>query len=123
MSTASIPRGPRARPLVGNLHEFSRDPFGFLTRCARDYGDIIRLRVLRLDGYILNHPDLIEELLVTNNRHFIKDRSVRMWSFRRLLGNGLLTSEGDFWLRQRRLAQPAFHRDRIAAYADVMVAH
>ena len=68
---------------------------------------------------LLNHPDLVEEVLVTKNRHFIKHFPLRQ--ARPSLGNGLLTSEGDFWRQQRRLAQPAFHRDRIAAYAAVMV--
>jgi cytochrome P450 len=61
-------------------------------------------------------------VLVTQNRNFIKDRGLRLRPGRRLFGRGLLTSEGEFWIRQRRLAQPAFHRERIAAYAAVMVA-
>jgi cytochrome P450 len=69
---------------------------------------------------IVNHPDLVEEVLVTRNRSFIKHFALRQT--KRTLGNGLLTSEGEFWRRQRRLAQPAFHRDRISTYADVMVA-
>jgi cytochrome P450 len=68
---------------------------------------------------LLNHPDLVEEVLVAQNRRFIKHFALRRT--RRTLGNGLLTSEGDFWRRQRRLAQPAFHRDRLAAYGAVMV--
>jgi len=68
---------------------------------------------------LVNHPDLVEEVLVTRNRHFIKHFALRMTQT--TLGNGLLTSEGEFWRRQRRLAQPAFHRDRIAGYAAVMV--
>jgi cytochrome P450 len=71
--------------------------------------------------YLINHPDLIERVLVTNNRNFIKDKGMRIRSLRRLFGNGLLTSEGEFWIRQRRLAQPAFHRERIAGYGEVMV--
>jgi cytochrome P450 len=67
----------------------------------------------------LHHPDLVEEVLVAQNRKFIKHYRLR--GERRTLGRGLLTSEGEFWRAQRRLAQPAFHRDRIAAYADVMV--
>src|SRR5207248_4415562 len=66
-----------------------------------------------------NHPDLIEEVLVGHPRRYYKGRVLR--ANRHVFGEGLLTSEGDFWLRQRRLVQPAFHRARIAAYAETMV--
>src|SRR5262249_61465248 len=69
---------------------------------------------------LLSHPDLIEEVLVTKARSFIKHGPLRQ--ARPSLGNGLLTSEGDFWRQQRKLSQPAFHRDRVAAYASTMVA-
>ena len=69
-------------------------------------------------GLLLYHPDAIEEVLVTRNRDFIKSPGVRLLS--RLLGNGLLLSEAGTWLRQRRLIQPAFHRQRVAAYGEVM---
>src|SRR5262249_58591455 len=77
------------------------------------------LRYYNFRVYFVNHPSYIEEVLVNQNRKFIKGRILR--ANKRLFGNGLLTSEGDFWLRQRRLAQPAFHRARIASYADTMV--
>jgi cytochrome P450 len=85
----------------------------------RDYGDIVTMRYYNFRVYFVSHPDFIEQVLVTDNRKFIKGRILR--KNRQLFGNGLLTSEGDFWLRQRRLAQPAFHRGRIASYADTMV--
>jgi cytochrome P450 len=84
-----------------------------------DYGDIVTMRYYSFRVYFISHPDYIEQVLVTDNRKFIKGRILR--KNRQLFGNGLLTSEGDFWLRQRRLAQPAFHRGRIASYADTMV--
>jgi cytochrome P450 len=102
--------------------EFGRDPLNYLTWCARQYGDVVYLRVPFLSFYLINHPDLIEEVLVTNNRNFIKDKGLRMRPSRRLFGNGLLTSDGDFWIRQRRLAQPAFHREQIATHGETMVA-
>ena len=79
------------------------------------------MRFLYLTAHFLYHPADIEYVLVTNAKNFIKSRSLRTPFFRRLVGNGLLTSEGEIWKRQRRLAQPAFHRQRISAYADVMV--
>ena len=85
----------------------------------RDYGDIVTMRYYNFRVYFISHPDYIEQVLVTDNRKFIKGRILR--KNKQLFGNGLLTSEGDFWLRQRRLAQPAFHRGRVASYADTMV--
>lgn len=113
------PPGPPAHPLTGNLRDFAADRLAFLRELARDYGDFVPIKLLRGTAILLNHPDLIEEVLVTKKRHFIKARGTR--SLRSLLGNGLLVSEGSFWRRQRRLAQPAFHRDRVAAYSQTMV--
>jgi cytochrome P450 len=116
---AKLPPGPAATSWTGSFKDYSRDPLGYLTSLVREYGDITTLRYYNFRVYFVNHPDLIEEVLVTNNRKFIKGRILR--ANRRLFGNGLLTSEGDFWLRQRRLAQPAFHRARVASYAGTMV--
>lgn len=111
--------GPRGHWLRGNLPEFSADRLGFLDRCARDYGDVVALRFAHRRVVVLNHPDLVEEVLVTRNRQFIKHFALRM--AKGTLGEGLLTSEGDFWRRQRRLSQPAFHREKVAGHAAVMV--
>jgi len=117
----AVPPGPRGHPLVGNLPEFGRDLLGFLGECARDYGDVVGLRLAGYPTCFINHPDLIEDVLVTRSAQFRKHRF--FWRHvESIFGNGLLTSEGDFWRRQRRLAQPAFHRERIAAYGTVMVA-
>ncbi|HYP54264.1 MAG TPA: cytochrome P450, partial [Pyrinomonadaceae bacterium] len=97
---------------------FSRDPLGFLSRLARDYGDVSQVKVGPQRLFLVNHPDLIRDVLVTRHDSFIKGRALQR--SKRLLGEGLLTSEGAHHLRQRRLAQPAFHRQRIAAYARVM---
>ncbi|MGH9676854.1 MAG: cytochrome P450, partial [Candidatus Acidiferrum sp.] len=105
-------RGWRSGPLGG-------DPLTFFTEVAREYGDVAGLRLLNFRTIFINHPDYIEDLLVNHARKYTKGRVLR--SNRRVFGEGLLTSEGDFWLRQRRLAQPAFHRARIAAYAGTMV--
>lgn len=118
-TTLFLPPGPRGRLLTGNLSDYVPDQLGFLQRCAREYGDVVRLRFLNVPIYLLNHPDHIEYMLVGNNRNFIKDRAER--SGLRFLGQGLLTSEGGYWRRQRRLAQPAFHRQRISAYGRTMV--
>jgi cytochrome P450 len=119
MGTASIPPGPKRHLLSGNLPEFRRDMLAFLTRCARDYGDVVSVRLGPRRFIMLNQPAYIEEVLVTNSRNFGKHYAFRF--NRLLLGNGLLSSGGEFWLRQRRLAQPAFNRSRIARYGAIMV--
>src|SRR5438309_8965429 len=115
-----IPPGPKGRLLLGNLREILHEPFDFLMRCLRDYGDVVRVRVGPLVVYLVNHPDAIEQVLRHDHRNFIKDKGTRMLSA--LLGQGLLTSEGEVWRRQRRLAQPAFQLDQIQKYGAVMVA-
>src|SRR5262249_22553231 len=115
----SPPPGPRGTWLGGNLADFRRDRLEFLVEGARRYGDIFSLRLGPAKIWALSHPALVGEVVVTKNRHFIKHCALQ--TARPSLGDGLLTSEGDFWRRQRRLAQPAFHRERIAAYGRVMV--
>ncbi len=117
---APLPPGPKGNLILGVMPEFNRDMLGFIER-MRDHGDIVRMRFFYLTVHFLYDPDHIEYVLATNARNFIKPRSLRTPFFRRLVGNGLLTSEGEEWKRQRRLAQPAFHRQRISGYGDVMV--
>lgn len=117
-----LPPSPPGHLLVGNLPEFARDTLGFIERCRVEYGDIVRLQMGNRTVYLLNHPDLIHAVLVSNHRDFIK-HSFFWRHVRAIFGSGLLTSEGDSWLRQRRLAAPAFHRERIAGYAETMVAY
>ena len=117
-----IPPGPPGRFFLGNLPEFARDILGYLTFCAREYGDVSRFRLGRYDAYLFNHPDFADEVLRTQRENFIKHRY--FWRHvTAIFGTGLLTSEGDFWLRQRRLTAPAFHPDRIAEYGGTMVAY
>jgi len=116
----SLPPGPKGHLITGVMREFNRDTLGFITR-LRDYGDVVRSRFLYLYAYFLYDPADIETMLTTNARSYRKAQSLRSPFFHRLVGNGLVTSEGDFWRRQRRLAQPAFHRQRINSYGDIMV--
>ncbi len=116
---AADPPGPRGLPFAGSLLAYYRDPLGFTRSVAERYGDVALVRVAGLAFYVLSNPDHIADVFVTKNRDFKKGA---LGAERRLLfGNGLATSDGEFWLRQRRLAQPAFHRERIAAYGDTMV--
>jgi cytochrome P450 len=118
MITTSPP-GPKRHWLRGNLTEFQRDRLSYLTHCARTYGDIVALRLGPRRIFLLFHPNFIEQVLVTNNHCFRKHFGLRINPL--VLGNGLLTSEGDFWLRQRRLIQPAFSRARLTGYATAMI--
>jgi cytochrome P450 len=118
VTTESASR-PKAHFLIGHLLEIRKDQLGFLTECARTYGDFVPVRFGRRPVYLLSHPDYVEEVLVKQQRNFAKGYFYRI--LEPLLGNGLVTSEGEFWLRQRRLSQPAFHRERVSAYAEVIV--
>ena len=112
MAVAVHPPGPRDLVPGWTIVSFYRDPIGSLQRMARTYGDIARFRWGSRYEHLLVHPDLVERVLVTEQRGFIKGQALQ--ETKRILGEGLLTSEGDFHLRQRRLVQPLFHRRRIA---------
>ncbi len=118
MACTALPPGPKGRLLSGHISEF-HNFLDFLPRCAREYGDVVTFRFGPRRIFLVNHPDLIERVLVTDARNYQKHQGLRL--FKVLLGNGLVTSEGDFWLRQRRIAQPAFLRQRINGYGPVMV--
>ena len=114
-----FPPGPSEGLKRWSLGPLNDNPLEYFTKIAREFGDIAGLRILNFKTIFINHPNLIEEVLVTNARKYSKGRVLR--ANRHVFGEGLLTSEGDFWLRQRRLAQPGFHRARIASYATTMI--
>jgi cytochrome P450 len=113
------PPGPSGLPVLGLTLAIRKDALGTLRRVAREYGDIVRLPVAFQDRIFLNHPDFIEQVLVLQQAKFHKSELTKRLT-EGLLGQGLLISEGDFWRRQRRLAQPAFQRARISEYAATM---
>lgn len=115
------PPGPRSRIPGKNLLAFQRNPLRYLSDAAARYGDIVQLPVGGQPLFLFNHPDYVQEVLVNQHRNFIKSPVLRRT--RALLGDGLLTSEGDLHLRQRRLIQPAFHRHAVAQYAQQMAAY
>src|SRR5918911_4041435 len=112
-------RVPLDHPLWGQWLTFTRDQLAHLEQLAT-YGDWVPLRFPPLRAVFVNHPELVDELLVQRNRDFVKPLAIQR--FRSLLGDGLFTSDGSLWRRQRRLIQPAFHRERVNAYATTMVA-
>ena len=107
--------------VVNTLRRLQGDPLAFVKRMAREPGDVVQYRVWRHDIFLVKHPDLIRDVLVTNQHDYAKGAGLQ-WA-KRFLGEGLLTSEGELHTRQRRLAQPAFHRQRIGAYAAVMAGY
>src|SRR5262249_17654659 len=112
--------GPRGHWLLGCLPQFLRDPLGLYVRTNRGYGHYARIRAFpRLYVHLLTHPDAVEHVLVKHHKNYRKpdffNQPVAL-----LTGNGILTSEGDFWLRQRRLMQPAFHRQHLARLVPAM---
>ncbi|MFO0844866.1 MAG: cytochrome P450 [Gemmataceae bacterium] len=102
----------------GAFGEFVRDPLGFQLRAHGQFGDVFRFRLGPLVIHFLYHPDHVRRVLHDHQKNYLRGWHYRL--LRRLLGENLVVSEGDYWLRQRRLAQPAFHRTRLAGYATVM---
>lgn len=119
MPTAIEPPGPRSRLPGGTLLRFRRDRLGFLLQTARTHGDMVGFTLARQPVYLVSDPGLIQDVLETQAAGFTKGRALER--ARRLLGQGLLTSEGELHQRQRRLVMPAFHKRRMAAYGATMV--
>jgi cytochrome P450 len=114
------PPGPPAYAALRTLRAIERDPLSFLQSTRARYGDIARSRFFFWEVYQLSHPDYVKHVL--QDRHTIYTKQTFDYRMLKpLVGDGLLTSDGAFWLRQRRLMQPAFHRARIAAFVGMMV--
>lgn len=116
---APVPPGPRGNVVLGSIGDIYRDRLRFVLDIARIYGDVAQYRVAHMRMYQINHPDGVGRLLHDNNRNYSKEVAT-FGTLKLFLGNGLFTSDGDFWRRQRRLAQPAFHRRRVAAFGELM---
>ena len=121
ISTSSQRKSPprlHSLALLGSASEMQRDPLAFLTR-TRQYGNVVGMRFVFRDTYLVYHPDSVKHVLQENNRNYNKD-VLTYKLFRQFLGQGLVTNDGESWLHQRRLIQPAFHRKRLAAYGTLM---
>jgi cytochrome P450 len=119
LSLKCLPPGPPGQFLIGSFPLGTSKPLQLLAEWARTYGDIFYYRAFTTPVYFLNHPDLVASVLVTHGRDFIKGRGLQV--NQRLFGKGLLTSEGNLWLRERRLCQPAFRSERVQGYGELMV--
>jgi cytochrome P450 len=114
-------RAPRVRgfPLVGVLPKLFRDPVAFCSDAVRTHGDFVELDLGVSRGYIVCNPAHVKEVLQEKNRNFGKGKS---WeAMRHVIGNSLATADGEHWLRQRRMIQPAFHRERLTRIAELLV--
>ena len=110
--------GPRGRPLLGVMPEMVSDMLGLFTRTAREYGGIAQFKLLNKPYLLVTNPDYVKYILQDNYKNYIRGRSVE--TGRVLLGNGLPLIDGDFWLRERRMLQPAFHRERLGKLANTV---
>jgi cytochrome P450 len=116
---ARVPPGPRGNVLLGSIGDIYRDRLRFVLDLASTYGEVARYRVAHMRIYQVSAPTGVGRLLHDNHRNYSKDVAT-FETLRLFLGNGLFTSDGDFWRRQRRLAQPAFHQRRVAAFGALM---
>jgi cytochrome P450 len=116
---APLAPGPRwGVPLLGQVFEAWRDPLGLFMRARAEHGDVVRFKFGHLRYHLVSDPEGIRHVLVDNAKAYTKSRNYK--GLKLVLGQGLLTSEGDFWRRQRKLAQPAFHREKMSAFAEAM---
>ncbi|HEV2305990.1 MAG TPA: cytochrome P450, partial [Candidatus Acidoferrales bacterium] len=114
----NLPPGPRGWPVFGNVPFPGADWLAGFERAAHQFGDVVYFQFLHVPMIMLVHPDAIESVLLTDPANFLKSRDYR--ALAKVLGNGLLTSEGEEWRAQRKMLQPAFRRENILGYAPVM---
>jgi cytochrome P450 len=130
MTTTTLQQQPETTPRIppaigrfplGVLPQFRRDPLALYVGALQEHREVVRMRFGPRYSYAIFHPDLVKHILVDNNKNYIRNR-VGNELLKQIIGLNLLTSDGDFWLRQRRLMQPAFHRQRIAGFGPLITA-
>src|SRR5262249_21183219 len=122
--TASIPSRRRPPDLgsffgLPNIRKMRRNRLGFLLDAASQHGDIVRLGFGTRNLFLLGHPDYIKHVLQDHNTNYGR-QTLGYQKLQLALGKGLVTSDGEFWRRQRRTMQPAFHRERVAHFAEII---
>ncbi|MBX3222087.1 MAG: cytochrome P450 [Labilithrix sp.] len=116
--SSNLAPGPKGLPFFGSVLPAWRDPLALMTTSRETYGDVVRFKFGPFDYYLVTDPDVVRHVLVDNAKAYTKSRNYL--GLKIVLGEGLLTSEGEQWRRQRKLAQPAFHRSHLAGFADQM---
>jgi cytochrome P450 len=111
--------GPHGHFLLGNAGALQRDPLGFGLTMTHQYGDVVRMRFFAWPAYLVNHPEGVKHILQVNQLNYNKDLYPYK-ALKPLLGRGLVTNDGEGWLHQRHLMQPAFHRKRLTAFGTLM---
>lgn len=109
------PPQPKGQFLIGHLNGFKTDPIQFMMDAAADHGDIVLFKLLHKKIYFLNHPDYVKHVLLTNHKNYHKSPGYK--PLRLLGGMGIFTSDGEQWMKQRKLYQPAFSFDSIKSYS------
>lgn len=115
----ALPPGPRGLPVIGSAIDLFRRPLRTFLEARARFGDTVRFRAGPFDFITIHDPEDIRHVLVSNHRNYVKSRNYE--GMKMVLGEGLVTSDGDHWRRQRKLAQPGFHRARLAGFVDTMV--
>ena len=121
-STSKKVPGPGGHWFFGSIRDFRDRPLELFEESAQNFGDLVRFRFVHKNAFLIRHPDYIRQILQTERSNYDKN-TPGIANLRTVLGTGLLTSDGDFWKRQRRIAQPAFHKKRISGFAQSMVEH
>ena len=120
-SNEIIDQDRKAPFFSGGVRELVRAPHRFFLQLTRDYGDVVQYRATPEQAFLLNHPDYVKHVLVSNGRNYNKETHLNKHMLQAVTGQGLLTSENPLWRKQRRLIQPFFHRSHLANFADLMV--
>ena len=111
--------GPRGTSPFGSVHEVEHDPLALFVGGFREHGDIVRFRFGYVTAHLVSHPDYVKRVLQDRHQHYGR-RTRGFQALREVLGESLLTTHGDYWLRQRRISQPAFHKQRVDSFAKMM---
>ena len=114
----SRPDAPPAHWLLGHLREMKRDILGFFTRCERDFGRVVPLRLYTVPFFLVNDPAIIQKVLVGDHSKYVKPTAFQ--AVKPMFGDGLLTSEGEVWRSQRTLIQPLFHKQAVDRYGEIV---